>query len=638
MAVPYKKLSYLVLLLLGLWSLQFAYPDYEEYRSFSADKPPHESVKAYNDLFASSEECIACHGHDTAGIASFDGEGNDVNVVDHWRSTMMANSAKDPFWRAKVSHETLLFPDQKDAIETSCTDCHAPLGFFNAQYLGQNTYTIADMLADSLALDGVSCLACHQQSDENLGRFFNGQLTIEESHFAYGQYISPLISPMAIETGYIPVYSPHIEDAGLCAGCHTLITETLDESGNPVGNRFVEQATYHEWLNSIYNEVNTTCQNCHMPSLGGQSIFIAAGYETTPRSPFYLHEFVGANVQMLRLLKSNRDTLQLNSNDEQFDFTINRTMQMLQNQSIEMEMEVFDSSSDSLYVKLNLKNLAGHRFPSGYPSRRLVVQFVATDEGGDTILFSGAFNEDFSLKEENEPFESHYNTIISNKQVQIYEMVMGNSVGEVTTVLNRAYEPLKDNRLVPVGFSTQHFAYDTTQLYGAVQDDYDFNLDNGFEGTGMDGVQYHIPINGSQGMISVTCNLYYQTLHPRWLNEMFNDSTAEIHFFESMINSNNLTPILVKSITDSFEVPNSVDELNPSEHWIDWHGLRAFGVEVELREKALITAYAIDGRVLNRVPLEKGTHRLSSAFESSIIIWIAQTSDGKKSVHRTINP
>ena len=51
-----------------------------------------------NTEFASAGKCDHCHGYDENGMASTDGEGGDVNVVDDWSSTMMANSAKDPFW------------------------------------------------------------------------------------------------------------------------------------------------------------------------------------------------------------------------------------------------------------------------------------------------------------------------------------------------------------------------------------------------------------------------------------------------------------------------------------------------------------------------------------------------------------
>ena len=59
-------------------------------------------------IFPTAGNCSGCHGFDTNGYAMVDFFGNDVNIHDDWRATMMANAAKDPFWRAKVSHEILV--------------------------------------------------------------------------------------------------------------------------------------------------------------------------------------------------------------------------------------------------------------------------------------------------------------------------------------------------------------------------------------------------------------------------------------------------------------------------------------------------------------------------------------------------
>jgi len=155
----------------------------------------------YNGLFAASGTCKKCHGFDTLQMASVDLLGNDVNVVDDWSATMMANSAKDPFWRAKVSHEVLVFPQHKDEIETSCTSCHAPLGHFAALAAGAEHYTMDSLLTDAFGQDGVSCLACHQQVAAGLGDNHSGQLHFDTAKVAFGPYTSPLASPMALETG-----------------------------------------------------------------------------------------------------------------------------------------------------------------------------------------------------------------------------------------------------------------------------------------------------------------------------------------------------------------------------------------------------------------------------------------------------
>ncbi len=49
-------------------------------------------------------------------------------------------------------------------------------------------------------------------------------------------------------------------------------------------------------------------------------------------------------------------------------------------------------------------------------------------------------------------YEPHYATIDDAEQVQIYESIMGNTDGEVTTTLLRGAGYLKDNRLLPSGF------------------------------------------------------------------------------------------------------------------------------------------------------------------------------------------
>ncbi|MFK7808469.1 MAG: hypothetical protein AB8F74_11760, partial [Saprospiraceae bacterium] len=78
-------------------------------------------------LFLTSDRCQQCHGFDTAMVASITLEGIDINVYDDWKTTMMANSAVDPFWRAKVSHEIIVQENYQDEIENKCTSCHAPL-------------------------------------------------------------------------------------------------------------------------------------------------------------------------------------------------------------------------------------------------------------------------------------------------------------------------------------------------------------------------------------------------------------------------------------------------------------------------------------------------------------------------------
>lgn len=589
----------------------------------------------FNDLFASSVECNLCHGHDFAGIANVTSEGEDVNMMDAWRSTMMANSARDPFWQAKVSHEVSLHPDLQDEIETSCTDCHAPLGFFNAMKNGADTYTLAEMNADPIAMDGVSCLACHQQSPDSLDVGFSGHLHFVDAPIAYGPYESPLVSPMASVSTYVPTYSDHVNDAALCSSCHTLITQTLDDQSNELDNYFIEQATYHEWLNSSFSDENnpTACQQCHMPDLGEEAIQISALYNVNPRSPYYLHDLVGGNVHMLNILKNNSAALGVVATAAQFNKTISKTYNMLQNQGLNMTLTNTGRDIDSVFYQLDIENLAGHRFPSGYPARRLVVEFTVKNPSGDTLFHSGGFDNEFYALNEDSPYEPHHDVITSEDQTQIYEMVMGKENGDFTTILTYAHHPLKDNRLVPNGFSTTHEVYDTTLIAGFALEDNNFNHVDGIEGSGTDQLNFHIPLNGSTDSLIASANIYYQPIPPKWMEEMFEGDTPQINSFHNMYNNADLTPILVASDEEYSGETTSVDEwsIQAPKIYLD----KSKQIIIQGNDSYDVEVYDIQGRLLYSDKFINNASISSSKMKGEMIIKTTN-SQGKTHLKRMI--
>ncbi len=497
-------------------------------------------------IYPTSAACSGCHGHDPNGYAMIDAGGNDVNIYDGWRATMMANSAKDPFWRAKVSHEILLYPQHSLDIQNKCTSCHAPNGHYTALFRGQPHYTLEDLVADSIGVDGVTCTTCHKISGQNLGTTFSGEISFDTNRVVYGPYSSPFNPPMQDFVGLTPLFGDHVGDAGICAPCHTLVTHPFDFAGNPTGTSFVEQATYHEWLNSNYSAQNVTCQECHMPRLK-EPIVIAAGYLFLEgRSPFGLHELVGANTTMLKLMKNNRQALGIQAEAEHFDATIEKTFAMLQQKSLTMALSLEDQDQDSVTFALRLTNKAGHKFPSGYPSRRAVVSFVLLTETGDTLFQSGILQANHEVEGLNTPFEPHYNIINDPTQAQVYEIVAGDVNQQFTTVLERAYIALKDNRLPPAGFRTTHPTYDTAKIVGTALTDPDFNKNaGGTQGTGADVVHYRVGISGYEGQVSAHATVYYQALPPRWMAEIFEASTPEIETFRTMFNESDQSPVAI---------------------------------------------------------------------------------------------
>lgn len=517
-----------------------------------------------SQYFPTQNTCGGCHGRDMEGFAMVDGDGNDVNMLDDWQTSMMANSAKDPFWRAKVSHEVLINPMHSEALQDKCTSCHAPMGNYTSKFQGHDHYLMSDLLIDTIGLDGVSCGACHQISTENLGNQFSGEITYDTNRVQYGPYENPFAPPMASFVGFTPIESEHILDAGICASCHTLITESVNLQGELTGTTFVEQATYHEWLNSQYNTDDVSCQGCHMPQLL-DSVIISDNYLfLEKRFPYGLHDLVGANTFMIQLMKDNKQALDIDAADANFDETLFKTFEMLQMKTLDISLALETVDVDSAYFKVALTNKAGHKFPSGYPSRRAFIEFTVITELGDTLFKSGVLDENYEVEGQDPEYEPHYQVINNSSQVQIYELVDGDVNGNFTSVLERAFAPLKDNRLPPLGFTTDHIVYDTTQIVGNAFDDTDFNKnENGDQGTGGDIIYYHIPLNGYTGLIDIKAKVWYQSLPPKWMAEMFAESTPEIETFRTMYDEADQSAVLVNTaqLDDVFIESIAIKEL-----------------------------------------------------------------------------
>ncbi|MEO6759536.1 MAG: T9SS type A sorting domain-containing protein, partial [Saprospiraceae bacterium] len=264
---------------------------------------------------------------------------------------------------------------------------------------------------------------------------------------------------------------------------------------------------------------------------------------------------------------------------------------------------------------------AGHKFPSGYPSRRAWVEFVVKDQTGAELFHSGRMNPDGSLPDEDANFEPHYNRINRPDQVQIYELVPGDVNGIFSNVLERGHAGLKDNRLVPEGFSWADPVYDTTQVIG-VANDPDFNRSPaGLEGTGADVLHFSIPNGGYMGFLQVTARVWYQSLPPKWLAPMFAFSSPEIDSFQVMLANSDQAPVLIAEQTmDSLYVSPTATKNRPLENLVSIAptltntGIVLVRLSPELKLRS-IQVFDIQGRLCSQqshlevqLPLAKGIY------------------------------
>lgn len=498
-------------------------------------------------LFAGSGSCAICHVSDGSALTL---NGVDVSPSTYWRSTMMANASKDPLWRAFVAEEVHNFPQLKETIETTCTRCHAPMGYTEAEFKGQKNYSMAELKADPIANDGVSCTVCHQIKPDNFGsqNSYSGNYIINHDSLIYGPYENPETQSMINSFAFKPVYSNHLNQSELCATCHTLFTPFLDNQGQIAGE-FPEQTPYIEWKNSIYPAQNIQCQDCHMPKTY-EPIDIANIPPThnVLRTPYWKHNFVGANVYMLRLLKNNINTIGITASPENFDSTIARAQDNLENLALDLNLNT-NYQNDSLNVFVRIDNKTGHKLPTGIPLRRMWIHLKVTDPSENIIFESGNWDTNGEIAGLDTDFEPHYDLITNQDEVQIYEGVFVDVDKNVTYTLLRASEYIKDNRIPPKGFRTSHPGYDTTAIYGSAISDQNFNKDDALtEGTGSDIVTYRFPAFGGVEY-TVKAEVCIQTIKPKVVEHLASIDEPDINQFVGMYNNTPNIPYIMKMKT-----------------------------------------------------------------------------------------
>ena len=493
--------------------------------------------------FSGSGNCAFCH----SGLR--DQAGANVSIDAHWRVTMMAQSAKDPLWQAKVSSEVARNPALRAVIEDKCATCHMPMARTQAVTNGQPVGILDAGFLDpnhalnAAAADGVSCSLCHQVQRQGLGtpESFTGHYVVDTSTTApnrlvFGPYVAPLQNQMQNNVGFTPVEGTHIRDSALCATCHTLYTPTVDASGNVVGS-MPEQTPFLEWRHSSYGDgagEDRSCQQCHMPEASGGVVISnrPGGRQISARSPFHQHQFVGANAFMLDMLASHVSTLQLSASSDLLAASASRTRGYLQSQTAQVSVARAARADDRLDLDVDVRSLAGHKFPTGFPSRRAWLHLTVTDAGGKVVFESGRPAADGRIAgndadENPAAMEPHHDLISSADQVQVYEAIMVDTDGMATYTLLRGAGYGKDNRLLPAGFIAATAPPDVAVAGAAA-------FDSDFDGGG-DRVRYSVDVRGASGSLTVSVELLYQTVSYRFAADLASTPTPAVERFGTLM-------------------------------------------------------------------------------------------------------
>jgi hypothetical protein len=495
-------------------------------------------------FFVTAERCMACHNGLTAPT------GEDVSIGTGWRSSMMANSARDPYWQAAVRREIADHPEAVEDIENKCSICHMPMARFKSKTAG-NSFNIFPNLPTAggathtalLAADGVSCTACHQIEDKNLGEkeSFTGGFSID-NRFKIGQ--RPVYGPYEVDegrrtimqssAGFEPMQASHGASSEFCATCHTLYTHSLDADGNVVGE-LPEQVPYLEWRHSSYNP-EQSCQSCHLPVVDVDvSISSVLGQ---PRENLSRHAFLGGNFFMPRVFNRYAGQLNVAALPQELNASSQRTLEHLESSAAELAIKNVKISGKDIRAEVEITNLAGHKLPTAYPSRRVWIHFTVCDHQGDIVFESGVPEPDGSIRENDNDidggrFEPHYDEIDDSGKVQIYEAIMTDSEGNITTGLLQGVQYVKDNRLLPRGFDNTTAPEDIA-IQGKAREDNDF-------GKAKDRIRYSAALKQSAGPYTLQAELLYQPIGYRWAKNLrqfeLNETRRFVSFYDSMAGS-----------------------------------------------------------------------------------------------------
>jgi hypothetical protein len=401
----------------------------------------------------------------------------------------------------------------------------------------------------------------------------------------FGPYQDAEMSPyiMANAIGITPRFGSYLQSPRMCGSCHTIDLPVLD--GAP-GQRSLEQVTYLEWLNSQYQTEfglpgpeAKTCQQCHMPShyhsekkgihvdrlVQKIAIVQDQGYPEAlngapdsqvaiaVRDDFKRHELLGLNVFLLEMFNQFNDVLGVRTSDymsgsgTDLPDAVANVARQAQERTATIRVSARVTGSQSLDADVAITNLAGHRFPSGVGFRRAFIELLVFEDGGDApglVWASGRTNSlgvivdgdgqvlpsefftDYMDAEGRvqQHFQRHYQVITSSDQVQIYEELNRNAEGRFTTSFIRRDQLVKDNRLLPIGWTAHGPDPSLNGRYLASTHAEHVDGDPDYEdGQGTDRITYRVtlPPGVDAARCTVQATLYYQAIPPSYLNDRF---------------------------------------------------------------------------------------------------------------------
>jgi cytochrome c554/c'-like protein len=244
-----------------------------------------------------------------------------------WSESAHAKAVTDPAFQAGLKES-----EEKHGQDSRklCLACHAPT----------TRFTQATDLADPLVKEGITCDFCHTVKSVDLARADN-PFEMIPGVVKYGPF---QYAPSPAHTTAFSLL--HRNKPTFCAGCH----EYKTVSGFPA------LTTYSEWSAGPYPVQGVSCQDCHMALVQGEVVRKDVKIRDTGSYNFLnLHRLVGGgSLGQLR-------------------------------RGLDLNVKVAEPRGEDGYVEVEIVNgAAGHKIPTGLPSKQLVLVVRALSDGKES--------------------------------------------------------------------------------------------------------------------------------------------------------------------------------------------------------------------------------------------------------------
>jgi hypothetical protein len=417
------------------------------------------------------------------------------HIVNNFAGSMMANSARDPLFRAalQVANKDAGFGGD------TCIRCHVPNAWLNNRSsIAGNPASTDGRLIEVEDLQGVACSTCHRlvppvatageaAGDAAERAVLNGPFITGSSAYIVDRN-DVRRGPFDISAApHAVAQSSYYRSADLCATCHDIDNPllTFDAGANefrlnaldtPAGvddRLFPIERTYSEWKASTFanggvsgldypgikrsnNQVNgpiTVCQDCHMPLFSGP--LVTGG----PVRTVGLHQWAGGSAAWQDAIVNLWDGIDGGFNKTQTQINKTLGLEMLQ-RAAQLDVAIVNGQ-----LEVKITNNTGHKLPTGYAEgRRMWIEIYQLR--GATPVFTSGLMAGVVGPLIDDPYLKKYEIKLGLSDAHAQAIGRPEIAGEgFHFILNN--QVFGDNRIPPRGFTNAAFATRDMQPVGA---------------------------------------------------------------------------------------------------------------------------------------------------------------------------